>query len=256
MYLEALGASAEQIGQLQLLSMEMEEMTETEQIIMTPEMKPQRLPKNTKSFSEWMDEDNPPTKFLEALKYINDRNPMLLDLIDFHWCSETVGRRDGRIIIPLKYQGEIMGFSARWFDGPLQGRPKYLNDVPTGYLYNADLLDSPHRKYVVLVEGAIDAAAIDGVGVMKNKVTDQQLKWLLATDKQKIVLADRDQAGSTLIDQAIEHGWMVSFPNWDPSIKDAEEATRKYGRLFTVERILHEAVSGEGYIGVKRIQWL
>jgi len=255
MYLEALGAEHETIQKLQLISLQMEEMTETEQILMNPELKPKRLPKGTKSFSEWATEKDPPEKFLEALNYVNNRNPKLLELVEFHWCSETVGRKDGRVIIPIKYQGEILGTSARWFDGPLNGRPKYVNDVPSGLLYNADLLDDPFLKYLILVEGSLDAAAINGVGILKNRITEQQFKWLHAADKKIVVLADRDKAGSVLIDQAIEHEWMVSFPNWE-GVKDAEEATRKYGRVFTVDSILNSAVEGEMMIGVKRSSWL
>jgi len=48
---------------------------------------------------------------------------------------------------------------------------------------------------------------------------------------------------------------MVSFPNWE-GVKDAEEATRKYGRVFTVDSILNSAVEGEMMIGVKRSSWL
>lgn len=254
MYLESLGATQETIQTLQLRSMQMEEMSETEQIIANPELKPHRLHKGTKSFSEWAAMENPPAKFLEAVSYVNDRNPKLLELVDFHWCPETIGRRDGRIVIPIKYQGQILGSSARWFDGPLNGRPKYVNDVPTGLLYNADLLDDPTLEFLIVVEGSLDAAAISGVGVMKNRITEQQLRWLLASEKKIVVLADKDKAGAVLIDQAIEYGWMVSFPDWE-GVKDAEEATRKYGRVFTVDSILRSAVEGEMMIGVKRSSW-
>jgi hypothetical protein len=255
MYLEALGAESEQIQKLKLAAMRITDLPEEEQITLIPDLKPRKLPKGAKSFSYWASLPDPPEKFLQALHYLNDRNPLLLGKVDFYWTDNQVGRADGRIIIPLKFHNKIVGSSSRWFDGPTDGRPKYVNDIPTGFMYNVELLNDPYRKYVVLVEGALDAAVVDGIGILKNRVTDKQLLWLNEVDKKKIVLPDRDAAGGVMIDQAIEHGWMVSFPNWDSDIKDPEEATRRYGRVYTVNSILRNAVEGEMMIGVRRKQW-
>jgi len=256
MYLEALGAGHEQIQKLKLASLKIEQMDEVEKLQFYPDLKPRQLPKGAKSFNEWIQMDDPPKKFIEALKYINERNAKLLELIDFHWTDDHIGRKDGRIIIPLKYKGDILGTSMRWFDGPPNDHPKYINDIPSGFMYNADLLDEPYRKYLVLVEGALDAAAIDGIGIMKNRITEKQLQWLKGTEKRIIVLADRDQAGGSMIDQAIEQEWMVAFPPWHEEIKDAEQASRKYGRTWTVHSIINSAVDGEMMIKIKKSQWL
>jgi hypothetical protein len=34
----------------------------------------------------------------------------------------------------------------------------------------------------------------------------------------------------------------VSFPPWDPDVKDANDAVQKYGKLFTVKSILDFSV--------------
>lgn len=255
MYLEALGAKNEDIQKLQLVAMQIQDTEDVQQLIINPDLKPRRLPKGAKPFSEWLKLENPPAKFIQALEYLNNRNPRLLELVDFYWTDETIGRQDGRVIIPLSYRGDVLGYSARWFDGDLLGRPKYINDIPPGLMYNIDILDDPWRKYIVLVEGGLDAAIIDGIGIMKNRVTEQQLRWLSSTDKKIIVLPDRDKSGKMLVDQAIEYSWGVSFPDWDGA-KDAEEASRKYGRLFVIERILASAITEETMIKIQHSNWM
>jgi hypothetical protein len=42
-----------------------------------------------------------------------------------------------------------------------------------------------------------------------------------------------------LIDRAIEAGWTVSFPVWQETCKDINEAVIKYGKLFVMKSILN-----------------
>ena len=63
--------------------------------------------------------------------------------------------------------------------------------------------------------------------------------------KQIIVVPDRDEAGSKLIDQAIELGWSVSLPEWTDDINDIGDAVAKYGRLYTLYSIVNNAESNE-----------
>jgi DNA primase len=53
-----------------------------------------------------------------------------------------------------------------------------------------------------------------------------------------IVVPDRDQAGKKLIDRAVEAGWSVSFPVWQETCKDINEAVVKHGKLFVLKCIL------------------
>ena len=56
--------------------------------------------------------------------------------------------------------------------------------------------------------------------------------------REVIVVPDRDRAGVKLIDNAIEYGWSVSFPVWQETCKDINEAVVKYGRLFVLKSII------------------
>jgi DNA primase len=87
-------------------------------------------------------------------------------------------------------------------------------------------------------EGPFDAISIDGVAILGSEISDQQKTLINQLKREVIILPDRDSAGKKLVDQAIENNWSVSFPNWDPDIKDANEALLKYGRLATLYSII------------------
>ena len=41
-----------------------------------------------------------------------------------------------------------------------------------------------------------------------------------------------------MIDRAVELGWAVSIPEWPASIKDVNDAVKRYGRLGTLITIM------------------
>ena len=59
--------------------------------------------------------------------------------------------------------------------------------------------------------------------------------------KDVIVVPDQDNAGSKVIDTAIEYGWSVAFPDWEDNIKDVSDAVDKYGKLYTLWSIINSA---------------
>jgi hypothetical protein len=48
-----------------------------------------------------------------------------------------------------------------------------------------------------------------------------------------------------MIKVAVDQGWSVSLPPWESDVKDAADAVKRYGRLYTLSTILHYKVSGE-----------
>ena len=56
--------------------------------------------------------------------------------------------------------------------------------------------------------------------------------------REVIVVADRDRAGSKMLNSAMEYGWSASFPVWQETCKDINEAVVKYGKLFVLKAIL------------------
>ena len=108
------------------------------------------------------------------------------------------------------------------------------------------------RKFIILVEGQFDALAIDGVSTQGAKLSDQQAYWINDQRKQVIVVPDRDKAGQLMIDLALKHNWMVSIPEWDDDVKDANDAVLTYGRLYTVRSIIDNATDNKLRINLAR----
>jgi hypothetical protein len=63
---------------------------------------------------------------------------------------------------------------------------------------------------------------------------------------------DRDAPGEKLIDQAIEYGWGVAFPEWQDDVGDVADAVSHYGRLFTLQSILNTTETSKLKIDLKR----
>jgi DNA primase len=94
------------------------------------------------------------------------------------------------------------------------------------------------RKYVFVVEGPIDAISIDGVALTSAEINQTQRKLIEQLGKQIVVVPDRDQPGYRLVEQALEFGWGLSFPEWPEGVKDINEAQQQLGRLTALYLIV------------------
>lgn len=152
------------------------------------------------------------------------------------------------IVIPCTYDNRVVGHIYRFLDNRI---PKFLNQVPTGYVFGIDLL-KPNWQYVIVTEGIFDALSISGLSVMHNTISDRQAQLIRNLGKEVIVVPDQDRAGLELVDRAVELGWSVSIPPWDHSIKDVNDAVVRYGRLTTLLSIFENRVSGSIKIKLQR----
>jgi len=174
----------------------------------------------------------------KIVEYIISRG-MDLDWYNWMW-SPAPGYVD-RVLIPFYQDGKIVGYTGRKIT---DGKPKYLTDSQSGYVFNIDRQDR-NRQYVIVVEGQFDAIAVDGVGIMTNELNDAQVLRINALAREVIVVPDRDRPGAKMLKHAIKHHWSVSLPPWGDDVKDIAEAVRKYGRIYVLTTILHYRVSGE-----------
>lgn len=193
--------------------------------------------------------DNPPAELLPVLQYLSERKLYLEDY-DFHWTDEEGFQN--RLIIPFYFQSRIVGYTARKIT---EGKPKYISEQQPGYVFNLDQQD-PNQKFVIVVEGPIDAICIKGVALTSAEVGDSQRALINRLQRQVIVLPDRDQAGHRLIEQALELGWSVSFPEWGDGVKDVNDAVKKFGRLYTLWSIVHHCESNALKIQLRMKKWL
>jgi DNA primase len=80
--------------------------------------------------------------------------------------------------------------------------------------------------------------SIDGIAVSGSEISDTQIEQIDRLQREVVVVPDTDRAGRKLVDRAIEAGWTVSFPVWQETCKDINDAVIKYGKLFVLKSIL------------------
>jgi DNA primase len=80
--------------------------------------------------------------------------------------------------------------------------------------------------------------SVDGVSVSGAEISDTQVDQIDRLQREVVVVPDTDRAGRKLVDRAIEAGWTVSFPVWQDTCKDINDAVVKYGKLFVLKSIL------------------
>ena len=221
--------------------------------ITLPKFVSKELPPKSKPIHEWADykalEPGGIDKDLfKVLEYIAARKLNLNDY-DFYWTPEA-GYRD-RLIIPFYYREKVVGYTARKV---VESKVKYLSEQQPGYVFNIDE-QTDDRKYVVAVEGPIDAIAIDGVALLGSEIKEQQTALLNSLGKHVIVVPDRDEAGQKLVYDAMEAGWSVSMPDWSQDIGDVNDAVRKYGRLHTLYSIVKNAEESQLKIKLRMKKW-
>lgn len=185
-----------------------------------------------------------PRGFVDAVKYCSDRK-INLQRYEFYWTPEVEHKLSHRVIVPFKYKGTIVGYTARALEDGI--KPKYHSDHPGHFVFNLDE-QRPENKFVIVCEGPFDAASIDGVSTQTNDISEQQAELIEALGKEVIVVPDFDKhlnkqgkevwPGEETIKRAIEYGWSVSFPVWREDSKDINDAVIKHGKLFTLKAIL------------------
>lgn len=230
-----LGLSELDVGKLNLVAMKHQENMPKAAKVLNFTLHEVPLPKDSKLLTEWISEGEDVTPCIE---YLINRG-MDIDWYDWMWSPEP-GYKD-RILIPFYQDGKIVGYTGRKLT---DGKPKYLTESQSGYVFNLDR-QARDRKFVIVLEGQFDAIAIDGVAIMTNEPNDTQVARLQALGKEIICVPDRDQPGAKMLKHAIANNWSVSLPPWGDDVKDVADAVKKYGRLYVLTTILHYKVSGE-----------
>ena len=201
-------------------------------------LNPKALPGNCKTFDEWVLAGCEDPDMLAVIAYVLDRG-MKLEWYKWMWSDEP-GYRD-RVTIPYFHEDRVVGWTSRKIT---EGKPKYLTSAQPSYVFNLDL--QPYdRRYIVVLEGPIDAISVDGVAVMSNELNETQISRINAQGKEVIIVPDKDLPGSKLLNTAIAQGWSASLPDWGDDVKDTADAVLKYGRVYTLFTILKYREHGE-----------
>jgi hypothetical protein len=213
------------------------------------------LPSGAKKLEVWLEKmlenllSDDETKSVDnLLKYLEGRG-IGADWYDFMYSPNKSWDVDKRLLIPFYWRGDIVGFSGRMFEEST--KVKYYTDVQPGYVFNMDAQDWS-RKFVLVTEGPFDAITVSGVSILGSEINDTQRELIDGLGRQVIVVPDRDAPGEKLINQAMEFGWSVAFPEWEDGVDDVADAVLKYGRLFTIQSILKTTERSKLKIDLKR----
>jgi hypothetical protein len=244
-----LGANDDQIKELIFEALKTESTGyEPEHFVEKVKFTEKELPEGAMSIEEWINSGYLPDISEDigpVIDYVYTRGFDALDG-NFYW-SPSPGYID-RVIIPFKYEGKIVGNTARKVK---EGRPKYVSDQHPFFVFNVDAQD-PLSKYVFVCEGPFDALSVGGVALLTNEISQQQAHIINQLGKEVIVIPDQDSAGLMLIKQAIDYDWAVAFPNWDKDVKDCADAVQQYGKLFVIVDAIKTSQRGEIKISVAR----
>jgi len=209
------------------------------------------LPEGSLPLKEWIQvNDSSIEKYIsEVVIYLVDRGYDPLD-DNFYWSPES--GYESRVIIPFRYQGRIVGNTARKVS---KGNPKYLSDQHPHFVFNIDA-QQENQRYIFVCEGPFDALAVGGVALLTNDIAEQQARMINSLGGEVIVIPDQDTAGLVLFDRAAELGWSVAVPNWNSDVKDAADAVQKYGKLFVVVDAIQTAQKGTIKINMAKKQMI
>jgi hypothetical protein len=265
--LKAFGMSDENVQRLNLKAMSYRDLLKAspEAALIMPELyqpifESKSLPKGARPISKWAEEGHTDENFVAVIEYLLSRGEDIAFGWNYYWTPEAGGlNMNRRIIIPFYHEGMTVGYSSRIVDNSPQ---RYIMDTPPNFLFNSRVMNIPNRRHILLLEGVFDAISMDGVGLLGARLNNHQIGWIKSYGKSVILVPDRDSRGDSLVDTALANNWSVSFPAmreghgvdrwWDSDVKDAAEATRRYGRIYTLLSILQASVSNKIQIGQLR----
>lgn len=247
-----LGAPDDVVNKLALEAMKIESDQKELDKVSLPVFLDKPLPEGSRSFEEWRtflsvagDDYIVPEGFAQAVEYICARK-IDPDQYPFYW-SDTM---PDRVIIPFYYEGRIVGYTARKTS---EGKPKYLSEQTPGYVFNLDRQRADHP--VIVVEGPMDAIAVNGVALLGAEIMDKQAMLINRLGKEVILVPDRDKDGARTVEQAVAQRWSVSMPTWPDGVKDCQDAVRQLGELATAWMIMSNKESSELKIKLRSKQW-
>jgi hypothetical protein len=258
LFMRQLGVSERTVQQLKFRAWQLSQNSERSEVAIAPTFIPNfdevPMPSGALPISTWVEHELDDPDFLDVVQYAFTRGETVFNAGEFYWTPEKVSERikmHRRLLVPFYWEGKIVGYTGRAVDE--KASPRYHTHTPPHFLFNSQALAND-RKFAILVEGQFDALAIDGVSSQGAKLSPEQAFWLKESGKRIIVLPDQEEGPKPqkMIDLALENEWPVSFPGWDPEVKDANDAVIKYGKLYTVRSIIDGATDNKIKINLSR----
>jgi hypothetical protein len=226
-------------------------------VSMTPHYPVVDLPSGACSLEDWAERECDDPNYLATVDYLLSRGDVAANATTYYWTPD--GSMNRRLIIPCYHNHGLVGWTARAITTDVA--PRYHKQLPSNYLFNTTFLYIAGHQYVFIVEGVFDALVIDGIAALGASLNDTQIAWIAQSGKQPVVIADRDHRGKDLVNIAIKHQWPVAtmhYPGnrwWSRDIKDAADAVKRYGKLYTIQSIVSNLTTNKRQIE-ERIRYI
>lgn len=188
----------------------------------------------------------------DARKFLREKYALTQDSYPFYLStgkstdnSATVKALAGRLIIPYFKNGKLIYYQGRALnDGAAK---KYLNmDIPkSNIIFNIDMLYRNLDRPLYIFEGVFDAIHVDGVAVMENSLTSNQIELLNKSPRKKIIVPDRKSDSKKLVLSGLDQGWGIALPEIGTNNKDICEGIIKFGKLHILNSLVNKTYYGQ-----------
>lgn len=150
----------------------------------------------------------------------------------------------GRLIIPIFKNNHLVFYQGRDLTNKqlkkYESPPISKNNVLYGYEKLFETTDSP----LYIVEGWFDAFSIDGIAILGNELSIEQISWINKSSRPKVYIPDRTGDGYNVATKALEQGWYISTPDIGRECKDMNDAVKRYGKLYVLKTLSDNVSSG------------
>lgn len=151
----------------------------------------------------------------------------------------------GRLIIPIyKNSKDIIYYQGRKMDDSIPGQKYKSPQISKACIFfNYPEIFNFNNKPLFITEGFFDAFILNGVSILGNDFSKEQIQILNKCKRKKIYIPDKYGNGSLGAKQALNNNWSLALPEIG-NCKDISESIIKYGEIYTVKNIMDNIYDG------------
>lgn len=152
------------------------------------------------------------------------------------------------LIIPFYSRDRVVFWQARNVDDQSKDRFRSASTETgraAGLMWNVDEIARHDSTPIFVLEGVFDAMSIgkNAVCTMSADLTEKQVTMLNSSSREKIVVIDRDKDGIRCGENALTHGWSVTYFD-DRDCKDVNSFLCRHGYLRMVQQLMANRKTG------------
>lgn len=177
------------------------------------------------------------TEALDVLAYLKQRKvpPNKIRGFDFVWTP----KHPYHLIIPYIHHDTIVGYVGRSIRKSGSGSDRFIQNSPSDYIFNQHLLRTYTSKYLFVVEAPLDAISLECLAIRNDRLTKKQANLLQVSGKDVVLIPDlKEGEWKGFFEEAKDHNWYLSIPDWGEGIGDVQESITKSGLLYTITCVM------------------